>query len=229
MRGSCASTNLSSSGEPKARPGDPVITGIWGDYWVARSSRAMTDGGAFPGQAFAMSPLTSDRSSISSARRLTNTTSRCRAGVARMKRRRNPGGQPPFPALLFASCGLPCFVMPAKAGIQWEHSGGSAVVLDPSLRWGDGGGRARSWSHSVDARVRTPACAGVTGGRARPAPWMLGSSPSTSRWGCMVSVKRSPRLTRSRGCSGQAQTPQAVIFRRADGGTGGPNRLRLLR
>jgi hypothetical protein len=33
---------LSSSGEPKARPGDPVITGISGEYWVARSSRAMT-------------------------------------------------------------------------------------------------------------------------------------------------------------------------------------------
>ena len=37
---------LSSSGELKARRGDPVITGISGDYWVARSSRAMTDGGA---------------------------------------------------------------------------------------------------------------------------------------------------------------------------------------
>jgi hypothetical protein len=33
---------LSSPGEPKARPGDPVLTRAYGDYWVARSSRAMT-------------------------------------------------------------------------------------------------------------------------------------------------------------------------------------------
>jgi hypothetical protein len=36
--------NLSSSGEPQARPGDPVLTGLVCDYWVARSSRAMTVG-----------------------------------------------------------------------------------------------------------------------------------------------------------------------------------------
>jgi hypothetical protein len=38
-------TALSSSGEPKARPGDPVITHGACEYWVARSSRAMTAGG----------------------------------------------------------------------------------------------------------------------------------------------------------------------------------------
>jgi hypothetical protein len=27
---------LSSSGEPQARPGDPVFTGLSRDYWVAR-------------------------------------------------------------------------------------------------------------------------------------------------------------------------------------------------
>ena len=37
-----ALTNMSSSGEPEARPGDPVFTGLSGNYWVARSSRAMT-------------------------------------------------------------------------------------------------------------------------------------------------------------------------------------------
>jgi hypothetical protein len=37
---------LSSSGEPEARPGEPVLTGVFSDYWVARSSRAMTGGGS---------------------------------------------------------------------------------------------------------------------------------------------------------------------------------------
>jgi hypothetical protein len=36
--------NLSSSGAPQARPGDPVNMGAAFGYWVARSSRAMTAG-----------------------------------------------------------------------------------------------------------------------------------------------------------------------------------------
>src|SRR5688572_12010563 len=27
--------------------------------------------------------------------------------------------------------------MPAKAGIQWEHSGGTRIPIGPSLRWGN--------------------------------------------------------------------------------------------